>query len=123
MHVERHPPGLTVLFLAEMWERFSFYSMLAMFTLYLQNPSDGFSWSEGDATRLYSTYIMFVYASPLIGGWLADRKLGYRNSVLLGGFIFMAGYLLMAIHSLTRRRHVPSLRRTSLPSRRQSASA
>src|SRR5262249_62029020 len=49
---------------------------------------------------LNANYLLSVYASPLIGGWLAARKLGYRNSVLLGGFIFMAGYLLMAVHSL-----------------------
>jgi POT family proton-dependent oligopeptide transporter len=101
MHEERHPRGLVVLFLAEMWERFSFYSMLAMFTLYLQDGSDGFSWSEGDATRLYSTYIMFVYASPLIGGWLADWKLGYWRAVMIGGVFFMAGHLLLAIRDMT----------------------
>jgi POT family proton-dependent oligopeptide transporter len=100
-HVERHPPGLAVLFLAEMWERFSFYSMLAMFTLYLQDPTDGFSWTEGAATRLYSTYIMFVYASPLVGGWLADWKLGYRRAVMIGGVFFMAGHLLLAFRDLT----------------------
>jgi POT family proton-dependent oligopeptide transporter len=102
MHEERHPPGLTVLFLAEMWERFSFYSMLAMFTLYLQDDKgDGFAWTEADATRLYSTYIMFVYASPLIGGWLADWKLGYRRAVMIGGLFFMAGHLLLAFRSMT----------------------
>jgi POT family proton-dependent oligopeptide transporter len=100
MHQERHPPGLVVLFLAEMWERFSFYSMLAMFTLYLQNDTDGFSWTAEEATRLYSTYVMFVYASPLIGGWLADWKLGYRRAVMIGGVFFMAGHLLLAFRDL-----------------------
>jgi proton-dependent oligopeptide transporter, POT family len=98
---ERHPPGLYVLFFTEMWERFGFYTMAAMFTLYLNDPEQGFGWTKAEATGLYANYLMFVYASPLIGGWLADCKLGYRNSVLLGGFIFMAGYLLLAIHSLT----------------------
>ncbi len=98
---QRHPPGLKVLFFTEMWERFGFYSMLAMFTLYLQDRDRGFAWSPQDATRLYSNYLMFVYASPLIGGWIGDKKLGYRNSVLIGGFIFMVGYFLLSVHSVT----------------------
>jgi POT family proton-dependent oligopeptide transporter len=97
---DRHPPGLYVLFATEMWERFGFYSMLALFTLYLRNPIDGFGWSGEDATKLYANYLMFVYASPIVGGWLADRGLGYRRSVMLGGVIFMAGYLMLAIHSI-----------------------
>src|SRR5262249_55485739 len=92
--------GLYVLFFTEMWERFGFYTMGAMFTLYLQDPEQGFGWTKAEATGVNANYLMFVYASPLVGGWLADRKLGYRNSVLLAGFIFMAGYLLMAVHSL-----------------------
>lgn len=94
---EKHPPGLFVLFFTEMWERFGFYSMLAMFTLYLKDEKRGFGWSAEDATSLYANYLMFVYASPLLGGWIADKKLGYRNSVLLGGVVFMAGYFLLAV--------------------------
>jgi POT family proton-dependent oligopeptide transporter len=101
MDNQKHPPGLYVLFFTEMWERFSFYSMLAMFTLYLRSKDQGFSWTAEDATRLYSDYLMFVYASPLIGGWLADRKLGYRRAVMIGGFFFMAGHLLLALPFLT----------------------
>jgi POT family proton-dependent oligopeptide transporter len=96
-----HPPGLYVLFATEMWERFSFYSMLAMFTLYLRDTSgQGFGWSVDGATGLYSNYLMFVYASPLVGGWLADRKLGYRRAVMLGGLFFMAGHLLLSFRSV-----------------------
>jgi POT family proton-dependent oligopeptide transporter len=98
---QKHPRGLYVLFATEMWERFSFYSMLAMFTLYLQDPLEGFSWTKAQATSLYSNYMMFVYASPLVGGWLADRQLGYRRSVMLGGFFFMAGHLLLSFRSMT----------------------
>lgn len=97
---ERHPTGLYVLFATEMWERFSFYSMLAMFTLYLQNPTQGFGWTAAEATGLYANYLAFVYASPLVGGWLADRKLGYRRAVMIGGVFFMAGHLLLAFRSL-----------------------
>src|ERR1043165_6944171 len=84
-----------------MWERFGFYSMLAMFGLYLRDDRQGFAWTAQSATRLYSNYLMFVYASPLIGGWIADKQFGYRNSVLLGGVIFMIGYFLLSIHNIT----------------------
>jgi POT family proton-dependent oligopeptide transporter len=97
----KHPPGLYVLFFTEMWERFGFYSMLSMFVLYLRNNQQGFGWTVEQAADLYSNYMMYVYASPLIGGWIADRKLGYRNAVLLGGFIFMVGYFLFSVHSIT----------------------
>jgi POT family proton-dependent oligopeptide transporter len=97
---ERHPAGLYVLFATEMWERFSFYTMLAMFTLYLRDTTgQGFGWSVDQATGLYANYMMFVYASPLIGGWLADKILGYRKAVMLGGLFFMAGHLLLSFRS------------------------
>ncbi|HET8674872.1 MAG TPA: peptide MFS transporter [Blastocatellia bacterium] len=99
--LQKHPPGLYVLFATEMWERFSFYSMLALFTLYMQDPNEGFGWTADQATTLYSWYLMFVYASPLIGGWLADWKLGYRRAVIIGGFFFMAGHLLLSFRSMT----------------------
>ncbi|HYP25926.1 MAG TPA: peptide MFS transporter [Blastocatellia bacterium] len=92
----KHPKGLYVLFATEMWERFSFYSMLAMFTLYLQDQTDGFGWTRDRATSLYAIYLAAVYFSPLVGGIIADRKLGYRRSVMIGGFFFMAGHLLLA---------------------------
>lgn len=95
-----HPPGLYALFATEMWERFSFYSMLALFTLYMQDGKDGFSWTPAQATSLYSNYLMFVYASPLVGGWLADKILGYRRAVIIGGFFFMAGHGLLSIPAL-----------------------
>ena len=98
---DRHPRGLYVLFATEMWERFSFYTMLAMFTLYLRDTTgQGFGWTGDQATSLYANYLMFVYASPFIGGWLADRKLGYRRSVMLGGLFFIAGHLLLSIRSI-----------------------
>jgi len=95
-----HPRGLYVLFATEMWERFSFYSMLALFTLYLRDPAQGFGWTAAEATSLYANYLMFVYASPLVGGFLADRILGYRRAVMIGGVFFMAGHGLLALHSL-----------------------
>src|ERR1043166_9288553 len=97
---EKHPAGLYVLFATEMWERFSFYSMLAMFTLYLQNSEEGFGWTKAEATTLYSNYLMFVYASPLVGGFLANWKLGFRNAVMIGGVFFIAGHLLLSFRVL-----------------------
>lgn len=98
--VEKHPKGLAVLFATEMWERFSFYSMLALFTLYLRDPKEGFGWTAAEATWLYSTYLMFVYASPLIGGIIADRITGYRKAVMIGGFFFMAGHATLSIPAI-----------------------
>ena len=90
-----------MLFATEMWERFSFYSMLAMFTLYLQDPRRASAGRRRRPRRVYSNYLMFVYCSPLIGGWIADRKLGYRQAVMIGGLFFMAGHLLLAFRSMT----------------------
>ena len=97
---DKHPPGLYALFGTEMWERFSFYSMLALFTLYLRDPVEGFGWTAAQATTLYANYLMFVYASPLIGGFIADRFTGYRKAVMIGGFFFMAGHGLLSIPAL-----------------------
>ncbi len=94
---ERHPRGLYVLFATELWERYGFYTVAAIMTLYLQRG--GFGWTKDQATSLWSNYLMFVYATPLIGGWLADRYLGYRRSVLLGGAFFVAGYALLGFGS------------------------
>lgn len=97
---ERHPAGLYVLFSAEMWERFSFYSVQAMLVLYLRDKVHGFAWSFEESQGLYANYVMCVYFSPLLGGWLADRVLGNRRSVMIGGLFFMAGHLLLAFHHL-----------------------
>lgn len=98
---EQHPKGLYVLFATEMWERFSFYSMLAMFALYMRDTTgQGFAWSVDNTQALISNYLMFVYASPLVGGWIADKKIGYRKAVMIGGFFFMAGHLLLSIRSI-----------------------
>lgn len=98
---ERHPKGLYVLFATEMWERFSFYTLLAMLTLYLSDPKEGFGWTKAQATGLYANYLMFVYASPLIGGFLADRYLGFRNAITIGGLFMMVGHIMLAFSSTT----------------------
>ena len=80
-----------------MWERYGFYTAAAVMTLYLQRG--GFGWNKEQATTLWSNYLMFVYATPLIGGWLADKFLGYRRSVLIGGVLFILGYGTLALGS------------------------
>lgn len=99
--LQRHPRGLYVLFATEMWERFGFYSMVAMLTLYLQHSTLGFGWSAAQATRLYSTYVGFVYFSPLIGGMIADRWLGYRHSIAIGGGLMAIGYFMLCSPSIS----------------------
>ena len=96
----KHPKGLYVLFGTEMWERFSFYSMLALFTLYLRDPTQGFGWTATQATSLYANYLMFVYASPLIGGLIADKITGYRKAMMIGGVFFMIGHGLLSIPAM-----------------------
>lgn len=98
--VERHPKGLFVLFGTEMWERFGFYTMLAMLVLYMKDTTQGFGWDTATATGVYSWYSAFVYASPLVGGWIADKYLGCRWSITIGGLLFMIGYLLLTVGSI-----------------------
>ena len=98
---ERHPTGLYVLFATELWERFGFYTLGAMLALYLRDPVQGMGWREQDATTLFSYYLMFVYASPLIGGWLADKWMGHRLAITVGAFFFAAGYFLLYVPSIS----------------------
>ncbi len=94
---EKHPRGLYVLFGTEMWERFSFYTVNAMLSLYLRDAVQGFSFSNAHAASVVSTYNMFIYFTPLLGGLLADRILGYRKAIVIGGIAFMAGHALLAV--------------------------
>lgn len=100
--MQKHPRGLPFLFFTEMWERFGYYLMIGIFTLYLKDPltKGGFSMSESDASDLYGTFIAFVFLTPFLGGLLADRVLGYRRSITLGGVLMGLGYCLMAVHNL-----------------------
>jgi hypothetical protein len=88
-----HPRGLGLLFVVEMWERFSYYGMRGLLVLYLVNA---LKWPDGDAARLYGTYTGLVYLTPVIGGWLADRFLGTRRSLVVGGIIIALGHFTMA---------------------------
>lgn len=95
----KHPKALTFLFFSEMWERFGYYLMIGIFTLYLKDVKEGFSMTEKEASDLYGTFIALVFLTPFVGGLLADRVLGYRKSILIGGILMGLGYCLMSIHS------------------------
>ena len=100
-----HPAALFVLFFTEMWERFSYYGMRAILVIFLtgailgDNP--GWGWSSSSALSLLGTYAMFVYLTPLVGGWLADNKIGYRNAVVLGALLMTLGHASMALETPT----------------------
>ena len=94
MSTNKHPTGLYVLFFTEMWERFGFYLMLAIFTLYLTEHKH---LSTEKATEIYGNYMGLVYLSPLFGGALADRVIGYRKAVLGGALLLGIGYLLLSL--------------------------
>lgn len=96
---KQHPKGLPFLFFSEMWERFGYYLMIGIFTLYLKDAKNGFQMTEAEASDLYGTFIAFVFLTPFIGGIIADKWLGYRKSIILGGLMMGAGYCLMAYHS------------------------
>ncbi len=99
--LKKHPQGLMVLFFTEMWERFGFYLMLGIFTLYMIAGEGekfiGLGMSEARAADIYGTYLALVYLTPFFGGLLADRILGYRKSIFIGGFLMALGYLGLAI--------------------------
>jgi proton-dependent oligopeptide transporter, POT family len=94
---EKHPRGLYVLFGTEMWERYSFYTVGAMLSLYLRDTTDGFGFSNARSASVVSTYNMFIYFTPLIGGLIADRLTGFRKAIMIGGVSFMIGHALLAV--------------------------
>ena len=92
-----HPTGLFTLFFAEMWERFSYYGMRALLIFYIIKGFLGYN--DDDAYAVYGAYTALVYATPFIGGMLADRLLGARRAVVLGGLLMAAGHLAMTIEN------------------------
>ena len=98
-----HQPGLFLLFFTEMWERFSYYGMRALLVLFLvsQIADGGWGWSRKDALSLYALYTGLVYLTPIIGGIIADKLLGYRNAVVLGAFLMTLGHGSMALDTPT----------------------
>ena len=118
----QQPPGLWVLFITEMWERFSYYGMRALFVLFLiasvdkfvpmttsdasgsagqaavvqENFNPGFGWEKDDAYTLYGVYTFMVYLTSIFGGMIADRLLGTHRSMLFGGWIIALGHIVLA---------------------------
>jgi proton-dependent oligopeptide transporter, POT family len=100
-----HPAGLFILFFTEMWERFSYYGMRALLVLFLtasmtgNNP--GWEWSKEMALSLLGTYALMVYLTPIVGGYLADKHLGYRKAVVIGALLMTLGHASMAMETPT----------------------
>lgn len=93
-NTSKHPKALPYLFLTEMWERFGYYLMLGIFSLYMLDSvqNGGMGFTPEKKSDIYGTYLGLVYLTPFIGGLLADRLLGYRKSIIIGGLLMSAGY-------------------------------
>ncbi|MGM0477763.1 MAG: peptide MFS transporter [Bacteroidota bacterium] len=96
-----HPAGLFILFFTEMWERFSYYGMRAILVLFLVSATGlgGWEWAREDALQLYAMYTLFVYITPLLGGFIADRLMGFKWAVVLGALLMTLGHASMAIET------------------------
>jgi POT family proton-dependent oligopeptide transporter len=94
-----HPRGLYFLFFTELWERFGFYLIMGILLLFLKDPPSGGGkgMDNSMATDVVGTYFALVYLTPFIGGLIADRYLGYRRSIILGGLLMACGYFLLAV--------------------------
>ena len=101
-----HPVGLFILFFTEMWERFSYYGMRALLVLFLTTSimgddlkgfSPGWGWDREAALALYGTYTALVYLTPILGGYIADKIIGYRSAVVIGALVMTLGHAAMAI--------------------------
>lgn len=98
-----HPVGLFVLFFTEMWERFSYYGMRAIFVLFLTSTisEGGFGWERSEALTWYAVYTSLVYGTPIIGGMIADRYIGYRKAVVFGAALMTLGHAVLAFETLS----------------------
>ena len=98
-----HPAGLFILFFTEMWERFSYYGMRALLVLFLTaaiaSDNPGWEWSQEMALSLLGTYALMVYLTPIVGGYLADKHLGYRKAVVIGALLMTLGHASMALET------------------------
>ena len=100
-----HPVGLFILFFVEMWERFSYYGMRAILTLFLaapiimEDPQSGYGWTNAETLSFYGTYTMFVYLLSIPGGWVADKFIGQKRAVMFGGLLLCAGHGILAVNA------------------------
>ena len=96
-----HPSGLFVLFFTEMWERFSFYGMRALLVMFFTSTAlnGGWDWTREQAMALFGSYVGLVYLSTMMGGYFADKIIGYRYAVLVGALLMTLGHGSMALES------------------------
>ncbi|WP_293301912.1 peptide MFS transporter [Pedobacter sp. UBA4863] len=96
-----HPAGLFVLFFTEMWERFSYYGMRALLVLFLTSSiigaNPGWGWPRETALAIYGSYTSLAYLTPILGGYIADKIIGYRSAVIVGALLMTLGHLSMAL--------------------------
>ncbi len=97
-----HPIGLYILFFTELWERFSYYGMRAILVLYIYSSIEdgGLGWTKGEALWLYGWYTMLVYVMSIPGGILADKMLGQKKTVMLGGLLLCVGHGILAVEAV-----------------------
>jgi POT family proton-dependent oligopeptide transporter len=93
-----HPIGLSICFLTEMWERFSFYGMRALLILYLTKH---FLFQQNEASLIYGAYLGMTYLLPILGGYFADKYLGSRKAVVYGGLLLVIGHISLAFEGPT----------------------
>ncbi len=99
-----HPVGLFILFFTEMWERFSYYGMRALLVLYLveeiNSDNPGLGWEADEAGNLYGLYTMLVYITPILGGIIADKILGFRKAITTGAILMSLGHFALAFEPM-----------------------
>ncbi|NNK10484.1 MAG: peptide MFS transporter, partial [Flavobacteriaceae bacterium] len=99
-----HPAGLFVLFFTEMWERFSFYGMRVLLVLFLTAPildsNPGWEWPREHALALIGTYASLLYLTPILGGYIADKLIGYKKAIIIGCFVMTLGHACMALETV-----------------------
>src|SRR5471030_3303641 len=92
--IEKHPNGLYLLFFTELWERFGFYTLQTIIILYM---TKALLMSDHTANILYAAFSSLLYLTPIIGGYIADRYLGFQRTIILGGVMLVVAYLITAI--------------------------
>ena len=101
--LKKHPKGLFVLFFLEVWERFSYYGMRAILVLFLvsnkNEANPGMGWDQNNALELYGWYTALVYIACIPGGFISDKFLGKKKSVMVGGWLLCFGHLSLALQS------------------------
>ena len=94
---DTHPKGIYILFFTEMWERFSYYGMRALLILYLVKF---FKYDDEYAGSIYGAYTGLVYLTPILGGYIADKLIGFKNAIFIGGTLMMCGHISLAFSSI-----------------------